>query len=288
MEAYIQLVLAMIIYGSIGVFVKNIPMDSVTMVLTRTFVGGIFILALLFIKREKVDRGLLKKNLSLLLLSGMSMGASWIFLFKAYEYTTVSMATLTYYLAPVMLLILSPLVLKERLTMNKIIGILAAMVGMVLANGSLVGGIDPRKGLIFGLLSAVFYTLMMVLNKFLQEGLSGLVITFIQLGAAFLVILLYIIFIGRNEYILPDGRGLVYLAILCILHTGIACYLYFSAVQKLAGQSIALCSYIDPLSALVFSALFLGERLGFLQLIGAILILGGAAYGELADRREIS
>lgn len=286
MGAYIELVVAMIIYGSIGIFVSKIPMTSVNIVLSRTLIGGLFILLIMIIKKEKINKDILKENLPLLIVSGMSMGLSWLFLFEAYEYSTVSMATLTYYLAPVMILILSPILLKERLTVNKIIGIVAAMVGMVLVNGTVIGGNDPSKGLMFGLLSALFYTILMLLNKRLKAGLSGLMITFIQLISAFTIIFLFIIFIGREAFILPRGVGLINLLILCIVHTGLACLLYFSAVQKLPGQSIALCSYIDPLSALLFSAIFLDERLTMIQILGAIFILGGAAYGEFADRRK--
>lgn len=286
MGAYVQLILAMIIFGSIGIFVTNIPMTSVNIVLSRTLIGGLFILFIIFIKKEKVNKTILKENLLLLILSGMSMGLSWIFLFEAYKYSTVSMATLTYYLAPVMILILSPILLKETLTKNKLIGIIAAMVGMVLVNGAAMGGSDPTKGLMFGLSSAFFYTILMLLNKRLKPGLSGLMITLIQLFAAFAIILLFVIFISEESFILPKGMGLVNLLILCIVHTGLACFLYFSAVQELPGQTIALCSYIDPLSALLFSAIFLSERLSPIQIIGAVFILGGAAYGEFGNKKR--
>lgn len=284
MSGYLQLILAMIIYGSVGIFVTNIPMSSVNIVLSRTIIGGLFILIILLIKKEKIDKDLLKRNMIILILSGAFMGLNWIFLFEAYKYSTVSMATLTYYLAPVLLMLISPIFLKEKLSKNKMLGIGLAMIGMLLVNRAVFGGEDLLKGFTFGILSAIFYTLLMLFNKFLKPGLSGLVITFVQLISAFFVILLFVI-LSKEPFILPKGAGLLNLLIVCILHTGIACLLYFSSMQKLHAHSIALCSYIDPLSALLFSAMFLNERLSLIQIIGAILILGGAAFGELSSRK---
>ena len=142
MSGYLQLILAMIIYGSVGIFVTNIPMSSVNIVLSRTIIGGLFILIILLIKKEKIDKDLLKRNMIILILSGAFMGLNWIFLFEAYKYSTVSMATLTYYLAPVLLMLISPIFLKEKLSKNKMLGIGLAMIGRLLVNRAVFGGED--------------------------------------------------------------------------------------------------------------------------------------------------
>jgi RarD protein len=284
LKSYIKLITALLIFGSIGLFVREIPLASGEIVLARTSVGSVFLIIILLFKRQKNNIRVLLQKLPLLIVSGGALGFSWIFLFAAYRYTSVSIATLAYYCAPILVLLLSPLILKEKLTHCKIIGILAAMVGMVLVNGAGASGEAPLKGLICGLMSALLYAVLMLVNK-LIKGISGLEITLIQLMIAAIVILPYALYSHKGAWVLPTGRGLVSLIVLCLVHTGFACYLYFSSIQELPGQTIALCSYIDPLSALLFSAVFLNERLTAVQIAGAALILGGAAFGELFKRK---
>jgi drug/metabolite transporter (DMT)-like permease len=82
-------------------------------------------------------------------------------------------------------------------------------------------------------------------------------------------------------FAVPAGRQLIYVLVLGIVNSGFACLLYFSSMQRLPGQTVALCCYVDPLSAVIFSALFLGERMTPVQIVGAALVLGGAMFGEL-------
>lgn len=164
-NAYARNITAMLIFGSVGIFVQAIPLRSSEIVAARTILGSLFLCGILAMRRRKPDWERVKKHLGMLFISGIVMGANWMFLFNAYQYTSVSVATLLYYCAPVFVLLLSPFLLKEKLTWPKLAGIAAAVIGMVLVNGTQSGGADPQKGLIYGLLAAAFYAGLILLNK---------------------------------------------------------------------------------------------------------------------------
>lgn len=284
-KAYIKLITAMLIWGSVGLFAKMIPMESAQIVLGRVLLGGIVLGIVYAVSGEKSSFAQLKKNIPVLALSGAAMGFNWIALFEAYKFTTVSLSTIAYYCAPIVVMAVSPFFLKERITKTKAIGILAAMAGLLCITGELDGGSDPKRGFLFGLLAAVLYASVTLLNK-KASGISGMEITLMQLIAAGTVILPYAVISNQSGWAMPPLSGIAALLVIGIVHTGFALYLYFSSIQQLPGQTVALCSYIDPCSALVFSALFLGERMAVKDFAGAALILGGALYGELAQNRK--
>lgn len=284
-KAYIKLITAMLIWGSVGLFAKMIPMESAQIVLGRVLLGGIVLGIVYAVSGEKSSFAQLKKNIPVLTLSGAAMGFNWIALFEAYKFTTVSLSTIAYYCAPIVVMAVSPFFLKEKITKTKAIGILAAMAGLLCITGELDGGSNPKRGFLFGLLAAVLYASVTLLNK-KASGISGMEITLMQLIAAGIVILPYAVISNQSGWAMPPLSGIAALLVIGIVHTGFALYLYFSSIQQLPGQTVALCSYIDPFSALVFSALFLGERMAVKDFAGAALILGGALYGELAQNRK--
>ncbi|MEF9922000.1 MAG: DMT family transporter [Anaerovoracaceae bacterium] len=284
-KAYAKVIMAMIIWGTLGIFVKQINLESSQIVLGRIFLGGLFLGIILLFTKTRSPKANLKKYAPYLILSGCAMGFNWALLFESYRYTTVSLATIAYYCAPIVVMIASPFILKEKITKKKVIGIATAMVGLLCISGNLEGGVDPVKGFAYGLMAAILYASITLINKRVS-GISGIEITLIQLVSAGVVMLPYSIITNDSGWQLPHGFGLVCLIVIGIIHTGIALYFYFSAVQELPGQSIALCSYIDPAAAFFFSAIFLGERLGVMELVGAALILGGAAYGEITLKKK--
>ncbi|MBS6397201.1 MAG: EamA family transporter [Clostridiales bacterium] len=286
-NAYVKNIAAMLIFGSIGIFVQAIPLRSSEIVAVRTILGSLFLCAILVIQRRKPDLVRVKKHLGMLLLSGVVLGSNWMFLFSAYQYTSVSVATLLYYCAPVIVLLLSPILFREKLTWSKFLGIAAAVIGMVLVNGTQTGGADPGRGLIYGLLAAVFYAGLILLNKRITD-VPAVEKTLVQMLAAAVVMSAYAVLTHTGSWYLPQGTGLFALLIIGFVHTGIAYLLYISSMSELSGQTIALSSYIDPASALLFSAVFLQEQMTVIQLLGAMLILGGSAFGELFDRQGMS
>lgn len=283
--AYIMVILSMLIWGTLALFVKNIGFASAEIVLARILFGLLFLVAAYFFTRKKSPGENIRRNLPRLLLSGACMGFNWMCLFESYRWVDVSIATLCYYMAPVFVVLGSLVFFRQKLNLMRALGMIAAIGGMLITTGAVMGGVDPAKGVVFALMSAVLYASVTLFVKSVK-GLSGLEITIGQLVGALVVILPYALLTHEGPWRAPTMIELGSMATLGLVHTGIALYFYFSAVQVLPVQSSALLSYIDPLSALGFAAVFLGESMSGMQWIGAALILGGALFGELMGSRK--
>lgn len=284
MKYYLMFVAAMLIFGSNGVFASMLDMSGAQLVLMRTLIGGAVLLIIILISRSRTPREVLLREKWRLLFAGVCLGANWALLFEAYNLMNVSLATLTYYTAPVLVLVLAPFVLKERQNSLAYVGMLVVVVGMLLVVGTDFdeGGVTVT-GLVVGLGSAVFYAMLMLVNKKIS-GVSGLNLTFIEIIIAAVILLPYVFATSGGVPLPTDARGIFALLFLCTVNTGFACWLYFSSMNRLPAKAVALMGYFDPVSALVFSAVFLDERLSTVQFIGAVLVLAGALVGQLRPR----
>jgi drug/metabolite transporter (DMT)-like permease len=235
--------------------------------------------------KKKVQFWKNKSQFLCLLISGVAMGASWIFLFEAYAQVGVSIATLAYYCGPVAVMILSPVIFKEKMTYVKLIGFLAVIIGMLCVNGQALSQGRNSWGLLCGILSAIMYAFMVVFNK-KADSIKGLENSMCQLVTSFFTVAIYI-GVKQGFSINITLGNLIPILILGVVNTGIGCYLYFSSIGGLPVQTVSICGYLEPLSALIFSAAFLGEKLSLLQMAGAILILGGAIFGELFRSKKL-
>ncbi len=282
MKSKIQFLSSMVIFGTIGAFVRFIDLSSSEIALLRGLIGCLFLLAVLFMMKKKMSWALVKRNMLVLVLSSIALGGNWIFLFEAYKHTTISNATLSYYFAPVFVLLLTPIVLKEKLSAKKIICIGIAMLGMLLivGNGGMSGaGSGHLIGIGYGLLAAILYASLMMINKFIKQ-MDGLEITFIQLGISTLLLMPYVFFTEGFGILEVSESSIPFILILGIVHTGIGFLLFFSGMQKLKGQSIAALSYTDPITSLVVSAVILQEQMTLVQLLGGALLLGATFISE--------
>lgn len=276
------LVTAMAIFGTIGIFRRYIPLPSGAVALFRAALGALFLLLLLVCRRQKLDFVAIRKNLLLLLLSGAFLGFNWVLLFEAYKYTSVAAATLSYYMAPILLILAAPLFLRERLTRKKGICAAVALLGMVLVSGVLetgVASITELRGILMGLCAAVLYAAIIIINKRIS-GITATDKTVVQFAVSVVVLLPYVLFAEELTLSLLTPTATVLLLLVGILHTGLAYALYFGAVEKLPAGAVALYSYIDPVLAVVLSALLLKEPMTRLGAVGAVLILGAAFISE--------
>ena len=284
MKFYLMFVAAMLIFGSNGVFASMLEMSGAQLVLLRTLIGGAVLLIIILISRSRTPKEVLLREKWRLLFAGVCLGANWALLFEAYNLMNVSLATLTYYTAPVLVLVLAPLVLKERQNGLAYLGMAVVIVGMLLVVGTDFGeGGVSATGLIVGLGSAVFYAMLMLVNKQIT-GVSGLNLTFIEIVIAAVILLPYVFATSGGVPLPTDARGIFALLFLCTVNTGFACWLYFSSMNRLPAKAVALMGYFDPVSALIFSAVFLDERLSGVQLAGAVLVLAGALVGQFRPR----
>ena len=288
--AKFRLVLSMIIYGTIGLFARAIPLPTSLVANFRGTVGAIFLLLVLYLQKEKLDFKAIRANLKVLIPVGAVMGFNWMLLFEAYRYTTVAVATVLYYLAPVVVVLVSPVILKEKLTLRRSIFVLIALVGMVFTSGIIQsgsGGSWNARGVVLALGAAVMYACIVLLTKFTRD-IRSYDITIVELAISAVVLLPYNLLTVDFSAISIDGTGILMLAILCIVHTGIAYWLYFGSLPHLPAQTSALLSYIDPVVAILLSALLLHEPMDALCAIGAVLVLGSTVLSEMLPHKKKS
>ncbi len=281
--AFIKYLSALLLFGLNGIVASNIPLNSYEIVFLRTLIGGILLLILFLIGKGKFHLSTHKKDAAFIIFSGIAMGTSWMFLYEAYQQIGVSLASLLYYCGPVIVMILSPLLFKEKLTTPKTIGFLIVVVGIVLVNGNIIGNNSNVWGIFCGGMSAVLYFFMVTFNK-QSKNITGMENSVIQLVVSFLTVA---IFMGLKQgfvMTIPSNTW-IWIFILGIVNTGIGCYLYFSPLAKLPVQTVAVCGYLEPLSAVLFAAILLNEKMSFLQIVGAVCIIGGAMIGELLKGR---
>ena len=273
---------SMLIFGTIGVFRRNLSLPSAFIACARGILGGSFILAFTLARRWPAAERLPRRTLLLLAFTGAVMGVNWILLFEAYNYTTVAVATLCYYMQPTIVILLSPVVFREKLTGKKALCALVAVAGMVLVSGVAGSGGqagDPR-GILFGLGAAVCYACVVIMNKRISS-VDAYRKTTVQLFSAGAAMIPYLLLAGGIGIAGISTGEAALLAVIGLVHTGIAYVLYFGSIDGLKAQSIAIFSYIDPVSALLFSALLLHEPLDLPGVIGAVLVIGSAAAGEI-------
>ncbi|WP_394582239.1 DMT family transporter [Cytobacillus firmus] len=281
MNSKIQFILSMITFGTIGLVVRYIDLASSERALLSSFLGCIFLLLIFFMMKKKISWSLVKTNAFLLILSGIALGGNWIFLYQSYDYTTIANATLGYYFAPVLVMILSPFVLREQLSIKKMVCIGVAIIGMlmIVGEGMSASESDDILGLSFGLIAAAFYAALLLLNKFIKE-MGKLEQTIIQLGTTTLLLMPYVFLAEGFGIFEISSSSIPYMLILGIVNTGIGFWLFFSGMEKLNGQSIAMLSYVDPFVAILISAIIVQEHMTIVQMLGGVLLLGSTLVSE--------
>jgi len=280
----LMLITSMAIFGTLGIFVRNIPVSSGELALYRAVLAALLIAGFLLLTRQRIPFSRIRKEVPLLLASGIAMGINWILLFEAYKYTTVSVATLSYYFAPVIVTLVCPVLFREKLTGKQIICFVMSTLGLVLITGiGDVGGGKDFVGILFGLGAACFYATVILLNKFIRN-VEGIHRTFLQFLAAIVVLLPYVIMTSGVTVGNLDGSGWINLLIVGLVHTGVTYCMYFSSLKELPGQKAAILSYIDPLVAVLISVTVLGEAMTFRQVIGGLLILGFTLWNEISPK----
>ncbi len=286
-KSYFELVFSMLIFGTLGIFRRYITLSSSMLALFRGVLGSLFLLALVFAKGGKLQK-LDVKKLFLLTVSGALMGLNWMLLFEAYNYTSVAVATMCYYMQPTIVILLSPFVFGERLTLKRLLCSIAAIIGMVFVSGVLGGSefqTQDIKGILFGIGAAALYAAVVIMNKktVVEDVYEK---SIIQLASAAIIMIPYLLMTENVTELALNGTAVVMIFIVGVVHTGIAYAMYFGSMKNLKAQSIAVLSYIDPVFALLLSAVVLREKLSLLGIVGAILIIGSALVSEATGKKQ--
>ena len=283
-SAKIKLALSMATFGTVGLFVKGIPLPSAEIALYRAVLAAILIGAFLLIRRQKINFKAIKKALPLLAVSGIAIGFNWVLLFEAYKYTTVSSATLAYYFAPVIVTLLCPILFKEKMRPIQWVCFLMSSLGIILITGLDTTG-NSFFGILLGLGAACLYATVILLNKYIKE-VNGTERTLLQFLFSVVVLLPYVLFSGGINLASLDPTGWVLLLVVGFVHTGVTYCMYFSSLKELSGQTVAILSYIDPLVAILASVIILHEKMSPLQIVGGALILGFTLLNEISATKK--
>ena len=279
-RAYTKYILALLLFGTNGIVASRIALSSYEIVLLRTMIGSILLIALFLLNKGHFQFYRRKKDFLFLAISSMAMGISWMFLYEAYQQIGVSLSSLLYYCGPVIVMALSPLLFREKLTLPKIFGFALVLLGLVLVNGNIVGDTQSHWGILCGILSAVMYAFMVICNKKAVQ-ITGMENATLQLTVSFLTVAVFVTAV-KGIQVDATSADLPWILLLGLVNTGISCYFYFSSINDLPVQTVAICGYLEPLSAVVFSVLLLKESMSLAQVIGAVLIIGGAVLGSIA------
>ncbi len=273
----------MFIFGTIGVFRRWIPFPSSVVALARSAIGLLFLLLLRAVRHEPINRAAVRKNLVKLLILGAMLGFNWIFLFEAYNHTSVAAATMCYYMAPVFIILLSPAVFGEKITLRKGLCALAAVFGMVLVSDVFPSGLHGARGLVYGLIAASLYAAIVIVNRTLRD-ISAEDRTILQFAAAALVMLPYVLLTEDVRALRFTPQVTLLLLVVGVVHTGLAYVLYFGSIADVSAQTAALLSYIDPVVAVLLSLTLLHESMSPAAIFGAALVIGAMALSELKER----
>ena len=282
-RSLLMLILSMVIWGSVGLFRKAIPLSSAALTFVRGASGALFLILFVKARGGKVNAGMTKKQIAWFALAGMIMAFNWIFLFDAYSYTSVAVATLCYYMMPIFVTFASVFLFDEKLTPKKLVCILVCAFGMLLVTGVLQNGLpgaEEAKGILLGLAAAVLYSCVILMNKKVR-GCDPYEKTITQLVAAAVIMVPYVLLTEDVSAIRLTGHEAFLLFIVAAVHTGVAYALYFGSIDHLRGQTVAIFSYLDPIVACILSAVILGEPMTGLGIVGVILVLGAAIVSEL-------
>ena len=276
-----MMIASVAIFGTLGVFTRNIAVTSGELALYRAVLAISLIAVYLVCTKQNINLKASKKELVLLLFSGAAIGINWILLFEAYKYTTISAATLSYYFAPVIVTVVCPILFHEKLTGKQIFCFIMSTLGLIMITGT--SNIRDKRdfiGILFGISAAIFYAAVIILNKFIRN-IDGIHRTFLQFLSAIIILVPYVLLTSRIHLGNLDIKGWGNLLIVGLFHTGITYCMYFSSLKELAGQEASILSYIDPLVAVLISVLILGETMSIAQAIGGALILGFTLWNEL-------
>lgn len=282
-KAKIFFIISMSIFGTLALFVRYIPVSSGELALLRAILASVLIGIFLIITKQSISLKKIRKELPLIIISGMAMGFNWIFLFESYKYTTVSVATLSYYFAPVIVTVMCPLIFKEKMSAKQWICFGFSTLGIALITG--IGDLSQNSnhfiGILYGLGAAALYATVILINKSIKT-IEGIHRTFLQFLSAILILLPYVLFTTGIHLSNIGSTGLICLLVVGLIHTGITYCLYFTSLKEMKGQSVAILSYIDPLVAVVISITILKEPITWIQIIGGILIIGFTLWNELS------
>ena len=250
---------ALSLFGSNGVVASFISLDSIEIVFLRTMIGSLLVITVFWLQKRSFEFFRCGKRPFFLIVSGIAMGIGWVFLYEAYRQVGVGIASLTYYCGPIIVMTFSPIIFHEKLSTVQALCFLIVLSGVLLVNGQAFQAGKNIWGIFCGMMSAVMYAVMVIFNR-KADASNRMENSVIQLTASFLTVTAFMIFYQRLPVnVTMNDWGPILL--LGIFNTGVGCWLYFSSIGNLPIYTVAVCGYLEPLAAVVFSVLILRESM---------------------------
>ncbi len=287
MKRKVYFILSMMIFGAVGVFAKYLNIPSSILALFLSLTGTVTLLSIVLLKKQQIKMPTIRNNAAALITAAVTLGGNWIFLFQSYKETTIANAALSYYFAPVIVIILAPLLLKDKFSLIKLTCIAIAMSGLFMILYTNTHEVSEKHllGISYGLIAATFYAAMTITNKFIH-GIDDLTETVIKLGLSSIMLLPFVLLTSDFSSISLTVTNLFWLLLFGILHGGIGFYMFFAGMKGLKANTIAVLSYIDPLTSLIISIVIVREKVTLIQLLGALLLLSAIWLSEIKNRRQ--
>ena len=269
------LIVVMALWGSLGIFVRSIPISSLLLAFSRAVIA--LPILMLGVKMSGLSlRDCFRKENTPLMISGILIGLAWVLFFAGFRLTSIANVTFIYNMCPIYVLILSPILLKEKITKFQLITIFVAFLGFVLIIGQSIDFSDAAfLGILAATFSGILYALIVIINRKYATHLRGEDVAFIQL--LFAMIVLFPFVLGTNAFVQfseMTSLAWILLLILGIFHTGLAYIGYFQSYKTCSASTVAQFTYLDPAFALIFGYFLASESLTLIQGLGGLLILG--------------
>lgn len=281
MKYLLCFIAAVMMFGSSGIVASTLPLSAFEVCLMRLIIGALSMGLIFVVTRQRLPRHVGRRQYLFVALSGACLGLAMMTIFAAYRLLGVGLGAVLAATAPVITMALSPLLFKERLRIPVMVGFAIVVGGLLLLNASALEGTLSVPGILMGLAAAASTAGMVIFNK-LARDITGIPCTTIQLATAVAVALAVatagegFAFIGR----IPSSSWPTVIALGAVF-TALAYFLYYRAIDQLPMQTVSVCAYAEPLTAVVLGALVLGEVMTPVQLAGACCIIGGALLGEV-------
>ncbi len=278
--------LAMAIFGSIGFFTIQTGIPAVELVFVRCIFATIFLGAIWLISGLHKVEVWQKREVVQTIVCGIFLVLNWVFLFKAFEIMSITITITLYNLAPIFVIMIGGLFLKEKLTVTSILAIVTCFVGSVFIIGihnfnSLTEFVSSGFG--WAILSAICFAMTMLIGKGITS-LSAYAMTFVQTSIGILMLFPFMnfsVFIGLSDsnwfYIIGTG----------LIHTGFVYYLFFNSLRKLSTVVISALVFVDPVVAIILDTILLDFKPTYLQAIGILLIFGGIVYTIVQQEKDV-
>lgn len=261
--------LAVLLFGLAGLFGKWLALSPIIIVLGRVFFASLT-LALIFLFARQSIRISPRINYLLFFLLGLILSLHWISFFKSIQVSTVAVGLLSYSIFPVFTVFLEPLLFKEKLAKSNVIFAFLCFAGVYLIIPRFDLSNSIYQGVLWGLLSAITFALLVILNRQLSQKYSSLVITFFQDFFATLLLLPFIFFI-RPDLNLKNIFLLIILGVLC---TAGAHSLFIKGMKYIKAQTASIIGSLEPVYGIVLAFVLLGEIPSLRTILGGVIILG--------------